>query len=154
MVDIIDQMRLGVKTKFPVRLRSFEITLRPLTIAETIQNSVETQEELQNKSANHRNAITEHVIFSIKTLCLASTSSPGRGDPKLTTDTLQCLTPDELHFMFKEYCAGCDRINPSLERLSDARLKELVDMAKKNDSVLIELSFSELVNLCRVLLPT
>jgi hypothetical protein len=65
---------------------------------------------------------------------------------------LQSLTPDELHYLFKEYCAGADKLNPSLEKMPLERLQELVALAKKNPSALIELSFSELVNLSRHLL--
>lgn len=152
--NILDQMRMGIKARFPVRLRNFEAYLRPLTIAETIAITCETQEDLQSKPIGARNAITEHVIFSIKTLQAASMTTPDSKDPKLTTYMLQNLTPDELHFLMKEYCIGADRINPSFEKLSQERIEKLVQDAKKNSSVLIELSFLELVNVCQHLLTS
>jgi hypothetical protein len=148
-MDILEAMRMGVNARFPVKLRSFEVALRPLTIAETVQIAGEVGEELARKPNITRNAITEHVIFSIKTLALASTSAPNKGDQKLTEYVLQSLTPDELHYLFKEYCAGNDKLNPSLEKLSVEKLNELVAFSKKNPSALIELSFLELVNLCQ-----
>lgn len=154
MTDILELMRMGTQARYKVKMRDFEIWFRPLTIAETIQIAAETGEDIQKQPLHARNPITEHVIFSVKTLHLASTSAPGKSDAKLTTHTLQSLTPDELAFLMKEYCAGNDRINPSLETLSTARLDELIAGAKKNDSLLIELSFLELVNICRSLLKS
>jgi hypothetical protein len=151
-MDVLDLMRLGCDARFPVKLRGFEVSLRPLTIAETVQLAGEVGEELAKKPNIARNAITEHVIFSIKTLTMASTSAPEKGDQKLTEYVLQSLTPDELHYLFKEYCIGNDRLNPSLEKLSMDNLNELVALVKKNHSALIELSFLELVNLSRHLL--
>jgi hypothetical protein len=151
-MDILEQMRMGTQARFLIKMRKFEIMLRPLTVFETVSITGEVNEELSRRPDIARNAITEHVIFSIKSLEKASTSAPNRGDPKLTAAVLQDLSPDELAFLFKEYCAGVDRINPSMETISMERVNELVELAKKNNSVLIELSFLELVNVCRVLL--
>lgn len=153
-MDQLDAMRLGTQARFPVRLRAFEAWLRPLTVAETVQLAAEVAEEIARKPMNQRNSITEHVVFSLKTLALASTSGPGHGDPKLTELVLQELTPDELHYLFKEYCAGQDKLNPSLETMPAEKLHELVRLGKKNPAALIELSFSELVNTCRFLLES
>ena len=151
-MDILDQMRLGTAARFTVKMRKFEISLRPLTVVEMVSITSEVNDELGRRPEIARNAITEHVIFTIKALEKASTSSPQRNDPKITTAVLESLTPDELAFLFKEYCAGVDRINPSLENISMERVEELVALAKKNTAILIELSFSELASVCRNLL--
>jgi len=153
-MDQIDLMRMGVMSRFPIRLRDWEIWLRPLAISETIQLAAEVAEEISRKPQFARNSITEHVIFSIKTIAMASTSKPGVCDPKITEFVLQSLTADELHFVFKEYCVGVDRINPSLEKLTQEQLDELVRVTKKNTSALIELSFKELVGLATYLLES
>lgn len=151
MDDILTAMRLGTRARFLVKIRSYEISLRPLTVAETLQLASEVAQEVSQKPEHLRNALTEHVVFSLKTLALASTSDVDRNDPKITEFVLQRLTPDELAHLFKEYCAGVDRVNPSLEELSIDRLRELVAMAKKNHSAPIGWSFLELVSVCRYL---
>jgi hypothetical protein len=153
-MDILDQMRMGIQARFTIKMRKFEISLRPLTVFEFVSITGEVNEELSRRPEIARNAITEHVIFSIKMLEKASTSSAAKNDPKLTAAVLQDLSPDELAFLFKEYNAGVDRINPSMETIPMERINELVELAKKNDAILIELSFSELVNVCRHLLKT
>jgi hypothetical protein len=57
-------------------------------------------------------------------------------------------------FLFKEYNAIVDRINPSLENINEERLQELLNLAKKNPGALIEYSFAELAGLCRALIRT
>jgi hypothetical protein len=153
-MDILDQMRMGTQARFTIKMRKFEISLRPLTVFEFVSITGEVNEELSRRPEIARNAITEHVIFSIKMLEKASTSSAAKNDPKLTAAVLQDLSPDELAFLFKEYNAAVDRVNPSMETISLERINELLELAKKNDATLIELSFSELVNVCRHLLKT
>jgi hypothetical protein len=153
-MDSLELMRLGTDARFPVTLRKFEVWLRPLTVAETVKLSSEVADELNNKPHIARNAINEHVLFSIKTLSLASTSAPDKGDPKLTSYVLENLTPDELAYLFKCYCQICDRVNPALEELSVERLNQLVREAKKNPAILIELSFSDVASVCRALLAS
>jgi hypothetical protein len=151
-MDILEQMRMGTQARFLIKMRKFEISLRPLTVFEFVSITSEVNEELSRRPEIARNAITEHVIFSIKLLEKASTSGPMKNDPRLTAAVLQDLSPDELSFLFHEYNAGVERINPCMETISMERVNELVELAKKNNSALIELSFSELVNVCRVLL--
>jgi hypothetical protein len=153
-MDILEAMRFGTQARFPVRIRKFEVALRPLTIAEMVSVTAEAAEDIRKQPENSQTAATEHVIFSVKMLEKASTSSPQKNDPKLTGAVLQCLTPDELAYLFKEYTAGLDKLNPSLEKLSLDKINELVALAKKNPSLLIELSFLEVVNVCHALLPT
>ena len=151
-MDILEQMRAGVAYRFTVRLRKFEMKLRPLTVQELIQVSTETMNELQNKPELGRVAVSESTLFAIKTLELASTSAPGKTDYALPAYTLQQLSADELMFLYKEWLANNDRVNPSLEKLSREKLDELVQLAKKNPFALIELSFWEATNLCHHLL--
>lgn len=153
-MDILEMMRHGTQARFPVRLRNFEIWLRPLTISETIQVASEVSEDLNSRPQIARTALHEHVIFATKTLALASTTKPGSKDPKLTIAVLQDCTPDELSYLFKSYTGACDKVNPSLEEISVDRLNELVAIAKKNPIALTECSFSELVSICRCLLQT
>lgn len=148
--NILEQMRMGTDYRFPVVVRNFRVLLRPLTVIETTNILSDTQAETSRGKT--QNEVIWQVIFSIKTLTKASTTSPDSGDPQLTEYTLQSFTPDELSYLFKEYVAVCDRVNPSLDQMPAEKLAELVEYAKKNPSQLIELSFLEVVNLCRHLL--
>jgi hypothetical protein len=145
--EILTKMRMGTASKFPVTLKDFTVYLRPLTVIETVNLASEVEAEIKKYPVEKRNAINEHVIFSVKMLEKASTSAPDKNDYQLTTRELSSFTPDELQYFFKEYTAGNDRINPNLDKISIEKLTELVNLAKKNPSALIELSFWEVVNL-------
>lgn len=151
-MDQLDLMRLGTQARFTIRLRSFDVSLRPLTITEYVQINGEVQDDLLKQPQSTRNATTEFLIFATKVLARASTSSPDVRDPKLTEYVLGQLTPDELTYLFKEFTAHNDRVNPSLEKLPEERLNALIELVKKNPSQSIDLSFWELVNVCRALL--
>ncbi len=151
-MDNLELMRLGSSYRFPVKLREFTIMLRPLTVLESITVMGETKAHLEKLPKYNQNAITEHVLFSQKTLQLASTSKPDGNDPTITEHELSQTTPDELTYLFKEYLAVADKVNPAFDALPVETLNKLVAEAKKNDLILIELSFSEIVNVCRYLI--
>lgn len=145
----LELMRHGVSYKFPVRLREFEITFRPLTELETTQISDQAQDTLLKMKKEHQTDIKYSAIFANKTIELASTSAPGRSDFQISELELTHCTPDEVMFLFDEYNKCVDRVNPSLEKMSKEALNELIEQAKKNASITTMLSFWQLENLCR-----
>lgn len=154
----LDAMRMGVDYRFQVRIRSYSVSLRPLSIIETIQVTERVAELIDSKPERARTRIMEHTLLAKETLKQASTLDvDSKEHPKLTDYILDRMTADELDAMFKEYVAICDRVNPVLEEIEPLRLNMIVeDLRKKKgdrlDSVLIELSRWELVNICRSLL--
>lgn len=157
-IEQINAMRLGVDYRLEIKVRGFKIMVRPLAISETLQIASAVQDELTKLPTNAQNRMTEHFILAKETLKLASTTDVGKNDPRITDLIMMNMTNDEIHFLFKQYVAACDRVNPALEMLQTEQVQALVDDLKKNSSKeelglqLIEQSFSQLVSLVHYLL--
>lgn len=144
----LEAMRDGVEYKFPVTIRKFTVHLRPLTNMEIIHVAREVVEE--TRRMENASQVEESILTSHKQLEKASTSDPETYDPKLTGVFLAKLTPGELDFLWKQYLAGCDRCNPSMEALNKDVVMQLVEQVKKSPNVqfaLTDRSFLELVNI-------
>ncbi|NJM94446.1 MAG: hypothetical protein HC842_07125, partial [Cytophagales bacterium] len=128
----LENMRLGVDYKAPVQLRGFTLTLRPLSVAETIQICSEVNQEWLKLPEFARTGIMQNTLMAQKTLVKASTPSPDIYSPQITEMVLQNMTPDEIIFLYNEYRIICERVNPSLEELPRDKLDELVEEIKKN----------------------
>lgn len=152
-IEQLDAMRLGVDYRLKIKVRGFEIMVRPLAIQESLQVASSVQMELAKLPKDAVNRLTEHFILAKETLKLASTSDVDKNDPKITDYVLSRMTNDEIHFLFKQYVSVCDKVNPALETMSPEEIQILVDELKKNSSKeeldlqLIELSFSQLLSL-------
>jgi hypothetical protein len=158
-IDQIDAMRMGVDYRFPIKIRNFTILLRPLAVMETVQVASDVQEALNGLPKSMINQITEHTVLAKKTLIQASTTDFDVKDPKISDYVLDRMTNDEIHYAFKQYVAGCDRVNPALEKMDKKELEEIVALLKKSQEperslALTELSFSHLVSLVAHFLPT
>lgn len=159
-IEQIDAMRLGVDYSFVIKIRAFQLRVRPLSISENVQIAGEVAERLTDIPESLRNTLTQHTILAKETIKVASTSDVGANDPRITDYILDRMTADEVHSLFKQYVAACDRVNPSLERMKPEDLDNLIAALKKNardqealDSQLIELSHLQLHSLVASLLP-
>lgn len=150
----LDAMRQGVTYQFKVTCRGFSVSLRPLSMNEILKVMAETQEFLNTMSETARNRLNENVIYAKKTLMFASTSDVGKSDMKLTGKMFDLMTDREVQFLYGEYCAGCDRVDPALEKLKPEIINELAENIKKNPSTATALSFLELVSVCQKLART
>lgn len=147
--DPIALMRLGTEYRAQVSVRGFKVHLRPLTISESVQVAQEVVEDFQRAPETARNALLEATLLAKHTLYRASTSGPEATDYKLHTATLDRFTPDELIHMHRQYLDVVERANPSLEKLTDQELGELVELVKKNPEELTGLSRSRLLAVAR-----
>lgn len=162
--DEIEQlvaMRQGIDYRFNIQVRSFCLGVRPLSISESVAVVTDTATVVASLPELARNRLTEHSTLAKKTLVLASTSDVGANDPKITEYILDRMTADEISLLFKEYTAGLERVNPSMETLTKDELDVLVTAIKKNEpnptelvSLLTGLSFSQLVSLSSFLLTS
>lgn len=157
----IEAMRLGVMYRFEVKLREWSIYLRPLSVSEVFGVLSTVANRMNAQPVHVRSEMFQQLVFSQETLKRASTSDVDANDAQLTDMFLNRFSTEELAYLLKEYNAGCDGCNPSMEMLSAKQLNALVEMVKKNrpdetDSTLrsrlIERSFMDLVNLCQALL--
>lgn len=151
-IDQIDAMRMGVDYSFTIKCRNFSMQCRPVSIGENNEIVARIATRLASLTSFERQTITEHTMLAYETLTTASTSSQGANDPKISEYILSRCTPDELHYLFKQYVLECDKVNPSLELLTPQQLKEVVAVVKKSPpdelvSQVTALSFSELASL-------
>jgi len=154
----IEAMRAGVSYRFPIKVRNFELDVRPLALMETVSVAQKVAEAMKGVPESARNRLTEHAFLAKFTLELASTSDVDKNDPRITSYVLDRFTNDEIMAVFKQYVSIVDRANPVLDFMSPPEMEGLIDHLKKNrtetsseewDSQLIELSFSQLVSLVR-----
>jgi hypothetical protein len=148
----IDAMRVGVDYYFNIKIKEFSLRVRPLSIVEQMQVAATVVQKFQALPVNHQNRLSENMLKAKETLIIASTSDVGSNDPQITEYILDRMTDTELSFMWKQYMEACDRVNPELEKMSVEEIEKIVLDLKKKERQLIELSFMELINLCRHLI--
>jgi len=150
-IEQLDAMRQGVEYRFPVAIRNFVITLRPLSVAENVRVTSEVYAEVQSAPLEHRTSLMESTKIAQKTLVLASTTSPGEKDIHITDYILQRMTSDELQHLYMLWVDGCKKCSPAIEDITDADLMEMAALVKKNPEAQTQLSRSRLSALVRYL---
>lgn len=153
----LEKMRAGVDYFFPVKLRGFSVSLRPLSNNEWVECYHDVAEFMEDLPANRRSKIQEDLALAKEILIRASRPFDSKEPAKLTNLILDKMTNDELMYVYQEWQAICTRVNPSLEKTSVEILQNTVEALKKNPpqdmlSQLTELSFGQLVNLVNYLL--
>lgn len=152
----IDKMRMGIAARFPLVMRSFVGTFRPLSIYETNVVAAEVMAELQTKPKTQQNAMMENSLLSIKILEKASTSDIDKTDYQVSALELQRLSAPEIEFLYAEYVSAVDKMNPRLEVLTKEQIDDLVLECKKKedglDLALAQLSFWQVWNIARAYL--
>lgn len=151
-IEQLELMRAGTEGRFIVKCRHYAVPMRPLTIMEETRLAVEAQVDLTKLPEPQQNRMMYDQLFTQRVLELASTSSPSTFDPKLTALVVSMMTVEEVLHLWKQYIAGKDRLNPSLEALPLDDVKLMVAELKKKPSAVIERSFLDLVNICQFLL--
>lgn len=148
----IDAMRFGVDLRLDVTLRNFSLTVRPLSIMEQMQVAAKVVDKFKMLPPSAQNNLSETMITAKETLIVASTSDVGKEDPKISDYILDRMMPSEVSFLWKQYMAACDKVNPVIEKMPADQLEQLISALKKNTLELTELSFQELVNICQHLI--
>lgn len=147
-IDDIDAMRMGVDYRAPIKLRDYQVYVRPLANSEVINCYSNVAEYMSTIPEKRRTRIMEDNAIAREFLKMAS-AEYGKYPGKITDPILDQMTNEEVMFLYKEWMAICDKVNPQLENLPTERIKELVDAIKKNtpkdlDSQLTELSFGQM----------
>lgn len=154
VIPEIEAMRDGIDHRFPISCRKLKFTVRPLSAMEIIQVAQEVADEMLEMPEQHRLGVTESLKMATKTLEKASTPDPETHVPTITVHILSKCTADEINHFHKQYTAVCDKVNPSLEEMPADVVAQMAEEVKKSPNVrlaLIGRSFSDLVNLCRLL---
>lgn len=153
----LELMRAGVNYGFNISCRQFSLRVRPLSCYEIVRATQAATVRFIALSPTEQNPISESLFITSEKLKLASTSDVDSPVEGISDKTLERLTPQELDFLWKQYVAGCERVNPALEELQVEQIQAMVDEVKKKQdrlSALIELSLPQLANICRHLLQT
>ncbi len=142
-------MRQGVSYRFNIRIREYSLAVRPLSTMETIHAAKRAAAKFQALTQEEQTSVTESIIIVSEKLKIASTSDVGAQDEKLTDLLVSQMSPHELDYLWKQYIAGLERVNPSIEEISAEDLEALVEEVKKSPlglrSALTELSLRQLV---------
>lgn len=146
----LEAMRLGVEYQAKVYFRGKAYRIRPLSAKERLQCNEDVVEYFSKKSPEMRLGINEALVIGMFTLEVASTSKPGVFDPELPMMFLENLTSDEISYLWKQYTAICQKVNPEFEEIPAEEIMELVEQVKKSPerATLIDLSFFRLVDVC------
>lgn len=144
-IEQLEAMRVGVQYRFPVHLRGFSVTLRPLSVAENLNVTQEVVAELEKIPSHLRTSLYECTQIAIKTLSIASTPHPeSRVEATLTPLILSRMTPDELQHLYQLWVDAVKTVSPAIESITDEQIMALVSEIKKNDERLTTLSRSQL----------
>jgi len=150
--DILAALRMGIDYVFTIKLRALEVKVRPLSLVEHVNVVNDVQAEMSKKPSTSQNSLTESSLLAARILELASTDPLPGAQPRLPAALLERMTNDEVASLHKAYIAGCDILDPSVEELTEDRLMELVEAAKKNDGALAGLPSPHLAMLVRFLI--
>lgn len=152
-IDQLDAMRRGVDYRLEIKCRDYSVSVRPLTMKETIDIATKVNDALLNLPQHARTTLMESALLAKETLKLATTSDVDSKEVgRLTDYIMDRMTPEELQFIHRQYVQAIDKVNPVMERMTKEEVMELVERVKKNESALTSLSFLELANVCRQLI--
>lgn len=149
----INAMRDGVDYSFTIKVRSFDIKLRPLSLYETRQANIDMIQDIKGNPEILQNALEQNLSTAKHILRYASTTDVGKKDSPLTDEFFERMTPDELQFLFKQYRDGLDKVNPSLEEITKEEIQSLIEEVKQDPLVLITYSRLQLSGLVGHMLP-
>src|SRR4051812_41623970 len=113
----LEAMRAGIAYRFPVQIRNFRVTLRPVTIGEHMQINNEIVQELLEVPDNMRHAINENYLLAKKMLKMASKADIDGKEGPLQDYLLDKMTIDELLYAYDEYLQGVAKVNPKIEKM-------------------------------------
>ena len=148
-----DAMRMGVDYRFPIQIRKWRVTVRPITIAEHMQITNETVSEVMETPPEMRHAINENYLLAKKTLKMAAKLDPDPSKESPLQDyLLDRMTIDELLSAHGQYIKGVAKANPEFEEMSAEQLVALVGKLKKNETPLTDLSFFQCQRLVKFFL--
>ena len=142
--DIVRKMRAGTKEVHQIRLGEQDIPVRVLSINET--NRIR-QEAIKKTLLEKGDEVDRNVVIQKLTLKLASTI-PRDGVPILSEKVLDDLSVDEVNYLYSEYVAAMESVNPSIERIEPKEFALLVELLKKNHVSSKDLNLRQLKAIC------
>jgi len=153
----IEAMRMGVDYSFSISLRGFPVDLRPLSNSETMRAFSSVNTYVRGLPEFQRGQLVEDNAKAREFLKLASSQYGQPLTAKITDTVLDEATNDEIMYLYREWLAVCDKVNPNLQEMPVEHVKALVEEVKKNTpkdlaSQLTELSFWQMRSILTYLL--
>lgn len=143
-VDVLlGKLRAGVKATHEIKCRELVVPVRVLSIDEF--NEVR-RHSIAHATAKNGDETDKNLQAQKLTLKLASSLT--EGVPLLGDKLLSKLSLDEINFLYEEYLAVMDSVNPSLASISDEEFRAIVDALKKNLTSSRKLSLLQLRAIC------
>lgn len=154
--DLLAAMRMGTSYTFAIAIRQFTLPVSLLSMAEQVNIATDVLAAMSNAPQVQRHSLNESHLIAKETLKRASAlAAKGQTGMILSDQLLDKMTTDEVLFLYDQYRAGAEKLNPAVSDLSDEKLRELVDLAKKNPASLSDLSRQALEKVALFLLtPT
>jgi hypothetical protein len=137
--DMLAKMRAGIKEVSSIRIRELVLPVRVLSVDE--MNAI--RHEALKKSAMG-DQVDHDLAMQKSTLLLASTIGGKGSVPGMSEKFLGLCSTDEINHLYNEYVVFLDGVNPSLEIISEADFRALVDAVKKNAVTTRDLSLHQL----------
>lgn len=151
-LDILRLMRAGTDYKFQIKVREFAVEMRPLSSIELIGTA---KHVVKVMAEGGRTPIEESLLSAMIKLEKASTPVGGTF-PKLPVAVLEQMTADEIDNLYTQWLSECEKVNPSMDLMTEDELIVLVDSVKKSplgiNIALNSLSFRALANMSRHLI--
>lgn len=138
--ELLAKARAGTQEIHTISLRDLTIPVRVLSIDEI--NAIRRQAAMN--SAMRQGDETDRNLETQKTVLRMATTVKVGGVPMLPEKLMNLFSMDELKYLYEEYLAIMDTVNPSLEFMSPEQFRALVDALKKNTISSKELSFRQL----------
>ena len=141
---LLAKMRAGTQEVYEIEMRELKIPVRVLSIDEL---SAVRRDAIQKVSMQMGDDTDKALHTQKAVLRLASTLVPNSA-PMLADKLLSRLGVDEINFLYNEYIAIMDRVNPALETIQPEQFRALVDALKKNTMSAKDLSLHQLRAIC------
>lgn len=142
--DLLKKLRFGTEEVHTIVMRGVEIPVRVLSQSE--YNKIR-KDAIQATVVEGGDETDKNIRIQKATLMLASTLRHGQA-PMLSDKLLDKLSNDELSFLYEEYVAKVDSVNPKLEQMTDDEFKAIVEALKKNTISSRDLSLRQLRGIC------
>lgn len=147
----LELIRAGINYRFKIKTRNLTMEVRPLSIFEEDLIAQEVADEMEALPAHRKTSLRESIALAVRKLERAQTTDVNVMDAKVFAAELQRMTPGEIDHLFKQYIAGCDKVNPVIEKMKIEDIELVLAHLKKNSAeverTLIESSFFQLVNI-------
>jgi hypothetical protein len=142
--DMLAKLRQGVEETYEVRMRGANIPVRVLSGTE-----INTARQAAKKATLLGKGDETDMNFEVqKNILMLASQVPAGDAPTLSRKVLDALTIDEVNFLYSEYIAVMDRVNPSLEQLDPEEFRSLVEALKKSLLTSKDLSLRQLRAIC------